>query len=228
MPAAHPRDEVPALPGARGPPACLFRSQPTNCARRGGALVLGLPGAGSLPVASPSPPCGAPGPAAPKPAGRAGLGAGTTKTSRGDPSGPQEDLRMRQPRPPAFPGSGARGSSLKRRLASQVAMLPGGPGLPPGPGLQQEGPQGLSPACRAWRGWRLGRARTGCGHTSLGIAARPSHPGHAANCARPVWALGPQPQVEALESSRLRHARQRSLHARRPIHTPPPVTWLGV
>ena len=76
MPAAHPRDEVPALPGARGPPACLFRSQPTNCARRGGALVLGLPGAGSLPVASPSPPCGAPGPAAPKPAGGPAWGLG--------------------------------------------------------------------------------------------------------------------------------------------------------
>lgn len=89
MPAAHPWDEDLALPGARGPPACLFHSRPTNCARRGGALVLGLPRAGSLPVARPSPPCGAPGSAAPKPAGRrAGLGAGTTKTPRGGPSGP--------------------------------------------------------------------------------------------------------------------------------------------
>lgn len=123
---------------------------------------------------------------------------------------------------PSLPGSGAQGSSLKRRSGSQVAMLPGGPGL------QQEGPRGLSPACRAWRGWRLGWAGTGCGCASLGIAARPSHPGHAADCARPVWALGPQPQMEALESSRSRHVGQRSLRARRPVHAPPPVTWLGV
>lgn len=123
MPAAHPRDKDQALPGARGPPACSARSRQTAL----GGVVPGLPGAGSLPAARPSPPCGAPGSAAPKPVGgRAGLGAGTTKTSRGDPSGPQEDLRMRHPCPPASPGSGARGELVKAQVgfAGGVMLSP--------------------------------------------------------------------------------------------------------
>ena len=56
MPAAHPRDEDPALPGPRS--ACLFCLRPVNCARRGGA---GAPrGPAPSPPHVPALPAGAP------------------------------------------------------------------------------------------------------------------------------------------------------------------------
>lgn len=169
MPAAHLRDKDPALPGARGPPACSARSRQTA---RGG-VVLGLPGAGSLPAARPSPPCGAPGSAAPKPVGgRAGLGAGTTKTSRGDPSGPQEDLRMRHPRPPTSPGSGAPGELVK----AQVGFA-GGVMLSPRTRSPAGGTLGAGPSLQ-------GLEKTVCGHHG------PSSPSRARSQLRPP-SLGP-------------------------------------